>query len=218
MITKRKITSAKSCEEVYVLINISMFVYLWKNNINGMKYIGKCQSSPDSKYIGSGKHFKRAVAKYGLDNFTRTILETCDNKEHLRQREKYWLDYYDVSNNPEFYNISANSGGGHHGADYSGTNNPMSGRKHPNHKPHFGKENGMYGVRRFRSENPNAREVKITDPNGRIYEAKCLKDACEDIFGNLNHYGKLKHLMKKCSQGKALRSDSTFYGWSGEYK
>ena len=194
-----------------------MFIYLWKNKIDGKKYIGKCQAKETSAYIGSGKYFQRAVKKYGIGNFERTILEYCKNPEHLREREKYWLDFYDVSNNDMFYNISPNSGGGHHGADHKGTNNPMYGKKHPNHKPHYGSDNGMYGVHRYNSDNPNAKIVKITTPDGKQHVFNSLKEACQELRGSDEDYGKMKHLIKKCKEGKHLRKDSTFYGWQGEY-
>jgi len=194
-----------------------MFIYIWENQINGKKYVGKCQSRPESNYVGSGKYFKRAVNKYGLDNFKRTIVEYCDSPEHLIEREQYWLDYYDAANNPGFYNVSPNSGGGHHGADYTGENNPMWGKKHPNHKPHCGKENGMYGVHRYGSTNPNAKRVIVTDDKNNTYEGNCLKEVCEQIFGHTEYYGRMKHLVKLCMRGSKPRSDSIFYGWTGKY-
>ena len=160
------------------------FIYICENKLDGKKYLGKCQGSPDSAYVGSGKHFKRAVKKYGLENFERTILEHWDTPQDLVLREKYWLDYYQASSNPMFYNISPNSGGGHHGADYRGEKNPMWGRKHPNHKPHLGKENGMYGVHRFGAENPNAKCYHIVDPNGNEYRIHCLKNFVFAKFDN----------------------------------
>lgn len=194
------------------------FIYMWENKLDGKKYLGKCQSSPDSSYIGSGKYFKRAIKKYGLENFERTIIEYCDNPTKLIEREKYWLDYYQAAINPEFYNISPNSGGGHHGADYRGENNPMWGKKHPNHKPHKGKENGMYGVHRYGSNNPNAKVVIIKDNNNKIYEGTCLKEVCNTIFGNTLYYSRMKHLVNLCMRGSTPRKDSMFYGWTGKYK
>lgn len=194
------------------------FIYMWENKLNGKKYIGKCQGSPESSYIGSGKYFKRAVNKHGLHNFKRTILEHCECPMELVQREKYWLDTYQAATNPMFYNVSPNSGGGHHGADYTGKNNPMWGRKHPNHKPHKGKENGMYGVHRHGAENPNSKSVIIIDNKNNIYEGDCLKEVCIKIFGNDIYYGRMKHLVNLCMRGSTPRRDSMFYGWTGKYK
>ena len=194
------------------------FIYMWENKLDGMRYLGKCQGSPESSYIGSGKHFKRAVKKYGIENFERTIIEHCDSPTELIKREKYWLDFYQASTNPLFYNISPNSGGGHHGADYNGTKNPMWGRKHPNHVPHRGEDNGMFGVHRYGSENPNAKAVLIISPDNKVYEGKCLKDVCKEIFGHTDYYGRLKHLVNLCMKNKQPRKDNMFHGWTGKYK
>jgi group I intron endonuclease len=158
------------------------FIYIWTNNINGMKYIGKCWGDPNSSYIGSGKYFRHAVKKFGIKNFEREILEYCYTKSHLKEREQYWLDYYNAALDKNFYNISPHAGGGHHGANYKGENNPMWGKKHPNHKPHYGKENGMYGVHRFLSENPNAKSYFIVDDDGKEYYTTCLKEFVKDRF------------------------------------
>jgi group I intron endonuclease len=80
-----------------------MVIYLTTNKINGKKYLGKdTQNNP--KYLGSGLDLKKAIEKYGAENFEKTILEVCNNKEELWKREEYWLNYYDVKNNKEFYN------------------------------------------------------------------------------------------------------------------
>ncbi len=194
------------------------FIYLWENRVNGKKYLGKCQGSPNSSYLGSGKYFKKAVKRYGIENFKRTMLEYCDDPKDLISREQYWLDFYQVATNPSFYNISQNSGGGHHGADYTGKKNPMYGKKHPNHVPHKGEKNGMFGVHRYGAENPNAKPVIIVDNKNNIYEGKCLKEVCIKIFGNEEYYSRMKHLVNLCMRGSKPRKDSMFYGWVGKYK
>jgi group I intron endonuclease len=80
-----------------------MIIYQTTNLINGKKYIGKdIKNNP--YYIGSGTLLKKAIKKYGKKNFKKEILEYCNNKEHLVEREKYWLEYFDVENNNNFYN------------------------------------------------------------------------------------------------------------------
>lgn len=190
---------------------------MWTNTVNGKKYIGKSQRPEDHSYMGSGYYFKKAVQKYGKEQFTRTILQRCDDKKELMEAEKYWLDFFDASNNKDFYNISPNSGGGHHGRDMSGSNNPMFGKKHPNHKPHYGKENGMYGVSRSGSTNPNSKQVMIIDPRGQTYYGDCLKEVCTKIFGDDSNYTKMRHFVKRSSMGLKAGKNSIFYGWQGEY-
>jgi group I intron endonuclease len=88
------------------------FVYLWRNKINGKKYIGSHIGSIDDGYIGSGKIFNRALKKYGVENFERTILEHVEDRSMISDREQYYLDLYDAANSKEFYNLRSKVGGG----------------------------------------------------------------------------------------------------------
>lgn len=92
--------------------NYSGFVYLWINKINGKKYLGSHKGKIDDNYIGSGIIFRNAIKKYGIDNFERNIIEIIQNSKEIQLREQYWLDYYNVAENEEFYNISGSAGGG----------------------------------------------------------------------------------------------------------
>lgn len=91
------------------------YIYLITNKINGKKYIGKrscnCDINKD-KYMGSGKLINRAKSKYGIENFTKTIIEICDTEEIAYEREKFWIREYEANNNKGFYNISAGGNGG----------------------------------------------------------------------------------------------------------
>lgn len=91
---------------------MSGFVYLWTNKINGKKYIGSHIGSIDDKYIGSGILFQKALKKYGIENFERTILETVDDNKILREREQYYIDLHNASEDNSFYNIKSKVGGG----------------------------------------------------------------------------------------------------------
>lgn len=55
-------------------------VYKTTNKLNGKIYVGyhKCDDLND-EYIGSGSLLKRAIEKYGSDNFIREIVATFDN-------------------------------------------------------------------------------------------------------------------------------------------
>src|ERR1035441_2464846 len=81
-------------------------VYLWTNLINGKMYVGVSidikkrwtQHKTESKT--SKRYFYRAIRKYGIDNFNKTILETFDvyDRDKLKEREDYFINYYDSLN------------------------------------------------------------------------------------------------------------------------
>ena len=72
-----------------------MIIYQTTNLINGKKYIGRDAWNRPS-YLGGGKALRNAIKKYGRENFQKEILEHCDSKEHLLEREDYGLKQYNV--------------------------------------------------------------------------------------------------------------------------
>ena len=88
------------------------FVYIWTNKINNKQYIGSHIGTENDNYLGSGKAFNRAIKKYGIDNFERTILEFVEDNNVLREREQYYIDINDAANNKMFYNMKSKVGGG----------------------------------------------------------------------------------------------------------
>lgn len=81
-----------------------MIIYETTNLVNGKKYIGQdTKNNPD--YLGSGRLIRRAIKKYGKENFKKVILECCETIEELNEREKYWTDKVNAVNNPIYYNL-----------------------------------------------------------------------------------------------------------------
>lgn len=68
------------------------YVYKITNKINNKYYIGKrAKSSFDEKYWGSGVNIKRAIERYGKENFYREILDTAESDEELNEKEKFYI-------------------------------------------------------------------------------------------------------------------------------
>ena len=83
------------------------YIYKITNNINGKIYVGQHKSSTvDKKYWGSGKLIKYAILKEGIQNFTREILEWCNDKQHLDEREIYWISELNSENRQIGYNLT----------------------------------------------------------------------------------------------------------------
>lgn len=92
-----------------------MYGYIYKttNLINGKVYIGqhKSQNLKDN-YLGSGKLLRKAINKYGINNFVKEIICICDNKNELNEKEIYWIEYYNSRNLKLGYNITEGGSGG----------------------------------------------------------------------------------------------------------
>ena len=102
-----------------------MVIYQTTNLINDKKYIGK-DINNNPKYLGSGLDLKKAIKKYGKENFKKEILEYCNSKEELLDREAYWLKFYNVVEDPNFYNMTLSSKGWEKGMSRP----ELIGRKH----------------------------------------------------------------------------------------
>lgn len=87
-----------------------MIIYKTTNLINGKIYIGK-DSKNNPNYYGSGLILKQSIKKYGKENFKKEILEYCIDKNHLNEREIFWIDAFN-SIVPNGYNITNGGAGG----------------------------------------------------------------------------------------------------------
>jgi group I intron endonuclease len=65
------------------------YIYQITNLINNKIYIGKhISKSLENDYMGSGKLLKKAISKYGLENFKKEILFIFDNEQEMNEKEK----------------------------------------------------------------------------------------------------------------------------------
>jgi hypothetical protein len=86
-----------------------MIIYKTVNAINGKFYIGQ-DSNNNPEYLGSGTLLKRAIEKYGKENFIKEIVEVCSTKTELNEREKYWIK--ETKAQEIGYNIAEGGNGG----------------------------------------------------------------------------------------------------------
>jgi len=57
----------------------------------------------------------KAVNKYGKESFIKEIIEICDSKELLNEREIFWIKFYNSTDRKTGYNISTGGNGGNLG-------------------------------------------------------------------------------------------------------
>lgn len=88
-------------------------IYIIRNRINNKVYVGQTKVSIKLRFqnhLSAARHGKdyvigKAIRKYGEENFYVELLEECLASE-LNEREKYWIDFYNSTNNKFGYNMS----------------------------------------------------------------------------------------------------------------
>jgi len=89
-------------------------IYQTKNLINGKIYIGKHQTKdPNDSYLGSGKHLRDAIKKYGKEKFSKEVLFIFDTEEEMNSKEKELITEEFVSRT-DTYNLGIGGEGGPH--------------------------------------------------------------------------------------------------------
>ena len=171
------------------------YIYEITNLVNGKKYIGKrscnCPIEEDA-YMGSGKLLKKAIKKYGKENFKKDILYICENESHAYAKEYIEiLKVRTIRNWDEYYNIALGGRGGIQGiSSRKGVKLTEETKKKikDNHKRPFlgkslteetkkkisetkkGDKNPMYGTKA-----PNSKRVILINT---MKEFETLKEAC----------------------------------------
>ena len=101
-------------------------VYKVINKVNGKYYIG-VQNTDKKDYLGSGIAITEAIRKYGKENFTKDILNTCNTKE-----ETYLIESMIVTqklvDDPMCYNMKLGGEGG----SLKGTTRPKRSKEYKN--------------------------------------------------------------------------------------
>lgn len=130
------------------------FIYVTTNNINGKKYLGQKKIDEYGKwrnYLGSGRAFKKALEKYGKENFSREIIDVGYSPEELNKLEENYTRKLNCIEDRNYYNL-VHGGGTVAGLKFSeqtiqrfrelnsGENNYFYGKKYIGElNPFFGK-------------------------------------------------------------------------------
>lgn len=139
------------------------FIYKTTNKINGKYYVGKHKTDNiDDEYLGSGTILKRAIKKYGKENFIFEIIEYCETEEKLNIKEMEYITE-DMVKSKNCYNLKLGGNGGFdhinncsenkkrcvEKAKLTCSNWSKEYKKEVNaKKSNYGKSNGMYGSSR----------------------------------------------------------------------
>lgn len=153
-------------------MNGKFYIYKTTNLLNEKIYIGMHYSEniENDPYMGSGTYIKKAIKKYGSENFSREILFEYDNSIDASNKERELV-------NEEFlkghvYNVSL----GGFGSGLVGKSNPFFGKKHTDEtraklsKAHMGKTLSETNKENISKSLRNSEKFKqsMQDPNRSI--------------------------------------------------
>lgn len=89
------------------------FIYITTNLVNGKKYLGQRKYSNGwEDYLGSGILLKKALTKYGKENFKREIIVEAETREELNKLEFELIELHNCRNSELWYNIFKGGMGG----------------------------------------------------------------------------------------------------------
>lgn len=76
------------------------FIYKTTNVLSGKYYIGMHSTDDlEDGYLGSGTRLRYSINKHGKENFIREILEYCETRELLKQRETEIVNLDEIGKN-----------------------------------------------------------------------------------------------------------------------
>ena len=119
-INKSNMSNFVEDQQIYYL------VYKVTNLVNGKIYVGFHKTSKiDDGYMGSGKLIKRAIEKYGIENFHKEIIQVFDNQKDAELLEATIVDK-EFTLRDDTYNVAV----GGNVRIMHGHNNPFYGKTH----------------------------------------------------------------------------------------
>lgn len=170
--------------------DLKMIVYLVENKRNGKRYVGLTKHDLETRwgqhakdaFRGSSQPLHRAIRKYGVDEFVRTVIDEGESEEQLRELEKSWIEALGTYENG--YNATR-GGDGVLGLKHSDeTKKRMSearkGERNPNYGKHWGKiewsENDRQKLaeKRIGDANPFSGKHHTEETRKKIGEATAL--------------------------------------------
>lgn len=156
-----------------IIIDPYGFIYITTNLINGKRYLGQRVFTKGwQNYLGSGTAFKRALKKYGEENFHKDIIYICYSQEELNQAEYELSVFLDVVERDDYYNLVY--GGGSSRGRHTSQETRDKIRQKAKDRLSDPRNNPMYGIHRYGDKNPMY---------GKIHSAETRQKISNQVLG-----------------------------------
>ncbi len=197
------------------------FIYITTNKVNGKKYIGQHTRFKED-YLGSGILLARSIKKYGVENFSREIIEFADSKSELDLLEKEYINRLNATVNKNFYNIHVGGSGGLTTAGWTDERRKKFSEAVSNRVK--GSGNPRYGKKLSESTRQKISDKQIAYAKRRSPEAtqqlrekvsKASKGENNGMFGK-KHSAEAKNKMSENSLGKVAGNKNGMFGKTGD--
>jgi hypothetical protein len=204
------------------------FIYITINKINNKSYIGKKElwkGKNPRTYLGSGTLLKKAINKYGEENFERFIIDLSKTKEELNAKEIWYIDSAfgsNVTQHINWYNIAL---GGNGGNAFSGKTEEEMDEIRKKLRENSGPKKGFS---RSKKVNKGQSETRKRNNNFTIPTIPCIiyKDGKElgtfvsieecTIYLESKIEGKLRQGISKLLTGWIPTKNGKLYGYSAK--
>ncbi len=83
-------------------------IYRITNQLDGKPYVGQTVRTIEERFQEHAKadsYIGRAICAHGVENFSCEVIEECDNREQLNEREIFWIAELN-SKHPNGYNLT----------------------------------------------------------------------------------------------------------------
>lgn len=206
-----------------------MQIYKITNLLNNKIYIGKDTTS-DPNYHGSGLLIKRALKKYGLENFTKEIIDETYDYGELSKKEIYWIDKYNSTDRNVGYNISSGGDGGDTFSNHPELN--LIKEKISKNSPKKGKTyEEAFGLKKsieYKNKLKHKIHKSILSPESKFKNElkwqkynETFRKRCDFIKqeidnGNINNYIDELEIIKKRVFHNFLKNANGFYSFFGD--
>jgi len=159
-----------------------MYGYIYKttNLLNGRKYIGQSRGKFKAWYLGSGILLKKAINKYGKENFSVNLIKAAKTKTELNELEVLYIKEHNCISSKIYYNLHE---GGRGGDTFSGKKHKASSRKKMSIK-----KKGMPSPHKGKTFRPTTEKEK--------YERMLVSPTRIEIFVNDKKYNSFNEASK----------------------